>query len=151
MIKERYNKPGIRYSAAKPAAPVDPGVIFVNDRDLKRQVLEANLRLASTGLAPLTWGNVSQRDASGRCMLIKPSGVPYDTMREDDLVLVDISPTIHAANLGPIAGIEKIQHPVNSLASGNSYDVVGAAGYSVVIHGVYVTRNRAQNLEHFRP
>ncbi len=90
MIKERYNKPGIRYSAAKPAAPVDPGVIFVNDRDLKRQVLEANLRLASTGLAPLTWGNVSQRDASGRCMLIKPSGVPYDTMREDDLVLVDI-------------------------------------------------------------
>ena len=93
MIKDRYNKPPVRFesSAVSAAKTVDAEEIFAGDPTLKAQVLEANLRLAGTGLAPLTWGNVSQRDASGRCMLIKPSGVPYDTMREDDLVLVDIA------------------------------------------------------------
>ena len=64
--------------------------VFEGDPTLKQEVLEANLRLASTGLAPLTWGNVSQRDKSGKYMLIKPSGVPYETMDTEDLVLVEI-------------------------------------------------------------
>ena len=68
-----------------------------------------------------------------------------------DLVLVDISPTIHAANLGPIAGIEKVQDPVDSLASGNGDNVVGTAGYSIVINGVDIAGNRAQNLKHLGP
>ncbi len=66
------------------------GKALEDDPELAQKVLEANLRLASTGLAPLTWGNVSQRDKSGKYMLIKPSGVPYDTMTTEDLVLVEI-------------------------------------------------------------
>ena len=72
------------------AAALAAEQVFRDDPDLKEEVLKANLRLASTGLAPLTWGNVSQRDKSGRYMLIKPSGVPYETMTTEDLVLVDI-------------------------------------------------------------
>ena len=59
--------------------------------ELAAQVLEANLRLQSSGLAPLTWGNASAIDSTGRYMLIKPSGVPYETMKESDLVLLEVA------------------------------------------------------------
>lgn len=58
--------------------------------ELAVQVLEANLRLQKSGLAPLTWGNASALDSTGRYMLIKPSGVPYETMKESDLVLLEV-------------------------------------------------------------
>ena len=76
---------------------------------------------------------------------------PAMVLVPSDLVLVDISPTVHAANLGPIAGIEKVEYPVDSLASGNGDDVVGTAGYSIVINVVDIAGNRAQNLEHLDP
>lgn len=55
---------------------------------LRREVLEANLRIPATGLATLTWGNVSGVDREAGVFVIKPSGVPYERLTEDDLVVV---------------------------------------------------------------
>ena len=56
---------------------------------LKQQVLEANLELPKLGLVDFTWGNVSGRDAESGAIVIKPSGVPYETMKAEDMVVVD--------------------------------------------------------------
>ena len=57
--------------------------------DLKHAVLEANLELPRAGLVALTWGNVSGRDPATGLVVIKPSGVPYLTMKADDMVVVN--------------------------------------------------------------
>ena len=57
---------------------------------VKERVLEANLALKDSGLVILTWGNASERDESGKYMVIKPSGVDYSTMTKDDMVVVKI-------------------------------------------------------------
>jgi L-ribulose-5-phosphate 4-epimerase len=56
--------------------------------DLKSAVLAANLELPRAGLVRLTWGNVSGRDPETGLVVIKPSGVPYATMKVDDMVVV---------------------------------------------------------------
>jgi len=58
--------------------------------DLKQLVLEANLRLPSSGLVRLTWGNVSGIDRGRGLMVIKPSGVPYSHLRDDDMVVLEL-------------------------------------------------------------
>ena len=58
--------------------------------ELKKRVFEQNLALKAHGLVVLTWGNVSARDAESGLVVIKPSGVPYETMRAEDMVVVDI-------------------------------------------------------------
>ncbi|MCZ0702456.1 L-ribulose-5-phosphate 4-epimerase [Natronobacillus azotifigens] len=57
---------------------------------LKKQVLEANLALPKYNLVTFTWGNVSGFDKESGLVVIKPSGVPYDEMTVDDLVVVDL-------------------------------------------------------------
>lgn len=57
---------------------------------LKQEVLEANLQLTKNGLVTLTWGNVSAIDRKHGLIVIKPSGVSYDTMRAEDMVVVDL-------------------------------------------------------------
>ncbi|MES2708743.1 MAG: L-ribulose-5-phosphate 4-epimerase AraD [Verrucomicrobiota bacterium] len=59
--------------------------------DLKHQVLEANIRLVSSGLVCLTWGNVSGLDRARGLMVIKPSGVPYASLRDGDLVVLELA------------------------------------------------------------
>ena len=58
--------------------------------DLKEAVLRANLRLVSSGLVILTWGNASQISGDGRFVVIKPSGVSYSDMRAEDMVVTDL-------------------------------------------------------------
>lgn len=60
-------------------------------RELKEQVLEANLLLPEYGLVTFTWGNASGFDRERGLMVIKPSGVPYEEMETDDMVVVDES------------------------------------------------------------
>lgn len=55
---------------------------------LKEDVLAANLELPKHGLVTLTWGNVSGHDSSTGIIAIKASGVPYDSLTKDDIVLV---------------------------------------------------------------
>ncbi|MCE9946455.1 L-ribulose-5-phosphate 4-epimerase [Hafnia paralvei] len=57
---------------------------------LKQQVLAANLALPKYGLVTFTWGNVSGVDRASGLMVIKPSGVDYEGMGIDDMVVVDI-------------------------------------------------------------
>ena len=58
--------------------------------ELKEQVLEANLLLPKYGLVTFTWGNVSGIDRETGLVVIKPSGVPYDGMTVEDMVVVDL-------------------------------------------------------------
>ena len=57
---------------------------------LKQDVLEANLMLPKYGLITFTWGNVSAIDREHGLVVIKPSGVPYDGMTAEDMVVVDL-------------------------------------------------------------
>lgn len=56
---------------------------------LKISVFKANLDLVKYGLVVHTWGNVSGRDFSSGLIVIKPSGVSYDTMKPEDMVVLD--------------------------------------------------------------
>lgn len=58
--------------------------------ELKRQVCEANLMLPKHGLVTFTWGNVSGIDREQGLMVIKPSGVEYEGMTPEDMVVVDL-------------------------------------------------------------
>ncbi len=58
--------------------------------ELKRQVYEANMLLPKYELVTFTWGNVSGIDRQQALVVIKPSGVEYDEMTEDDMVVVDL-------------------------------------------------------------
>lgn len=69
--------------------------------ELKRIVLEQNLALVRHGLVVLTWGNVSARDAQTGLVVIKPSGVAYDAMRAEDMVVVDAEGTVVEGKLRP--------------------------------------------------
>ena len=59
--------------------------------ELKQQVLEANLLLPKHGLVTFTWGNVSGIDRERGLVVIKPSGVEYDGMKAEDMVVVDLN------------------------------------------------------------
>ncbi|MBR6880222.1 MAG: L-ribulose-5-phosphate 4-epimerase [Clostridiales bacterium] len=58
--------------------------------ELKKTVCDANLLLPKYGLITFTWGNVSGIDREKGLVVIKPSGVEYDNMTPDDMVVVDL-------------------------------------------------------------
>jgi L-ribulose-5-phosphate 4-epimerase len=65
------------------------GINMKFDR-LKKEVLDANLRLVKEGLVVLTWGNASQADREKGVFAIKPSGVSYENLKADDIVVLSI-------------------------------------------------------------
>ena len=58
--------------------------------ELKKQVYEANMLLPKYELVTFTWGNVSGIDREKGLVVIKPSGVDYDVMKAEDMVVVDL-------------------------------------------------------------
>lgn len=58
--------------------------------ELKKQVYEANMELPRRGLVTYTWGNVSGIDRAAGLFVIKPSGVDYDVLTPDDMVVIDL-------------------------------------------------------------
>ncbi len=58
---------------------------------LKEEVCKANLELVGHGLVIFTWGNVSGIDREKGLVVIKPSGVSYDNMKPEDMVVVDLA------------------------------------------------------------
>nr|WP_319473620.1 L-ribulose-5-phosphate 4-epimerase [uncultured Sphaerochaeta sp.] len=68
---------------------------------LKHDVLEANKSLPRHGLVTLTWGNVSAIDESRTYVVIKPSGVAYDDLTIDSLVVLSLDGTVVEGNLSP--------------------------------------------------
>lgn len=69
-------------------------------------VWRANMALNEAGLAPLTWGNVSQFDRQTGLVAIKPSGVEYRKMTVDDIVLTDIKGQNIASSLRPSSDLQ---------------------------------------------
>ena len=57
---------------------------------LKKEVYEANMLLPKYGLVTFTWGNVSGIDESGKYFVIKPSGIEYDKLTPEDMVVMDL-------------------------------------------------------------
>lgn len=69
--------------------------------NLKKQVFEANMLLPKHGLVTFTWGNVSGIDRESGYIVIKPSGVEYDVMKPEDMVVVDLKGTVIEGSLKP--------------------------------------------------
>ena len=70
-------------------------------QSIKDECLAANLALPRTGLVDLTFGNVSVADPERRVFAIKPSGVDYDKLTADDIVVLDYEGNILEGNLRP--------------------------------------------------
>jgi L-ribulose-5-phosphate 4-epimerase len=70
-------------------------------RELREAVLEGNLALPAHGLVTLTWGNASQIDRDRGVFAIKPSGVSYEAMTADDIVIVDLEGEVVEGEHGP--------------------------------------------------
>lgn len=68
---------------------------------LRHEVLEANLELVRRGLVLYTFGNASGIDRTLGLVVIKPSGVPYDALKPDDLVVVDLNGNLVEGDLRP--------------------------------------------------
>lgn len=68
---------------------------------LKQDVFAANMQLKEFGLVVLTWGNVSAIDRETGYVVIKPSGVPYETMKASDMVVVDLQGNRIEGELNP--------------------------------------------------
>jgi L-ribulose-5-phosphate 4-epimerase len=68
-------------------------------KSLREEVLEANLELVRRGLVLYTFGNASGIDRKEGLVAIKPSGVPYESMKPEDLVVVDLNGKVAEGNL----------------------------------------------------
>jgi len=73
----------------------------MNLKKLREEVLEANLELVRRGLVLYTFGNASGISREQGLVVIKPSGVPYETMKPEDLVVVDMDGKIVEGSLRP--------------------------------------------------
>ncbi len=69
--------------------------------ELKKRVYEANILLPKYGLVTFTWGNVSEIDRESGLFVIKPSGVDYETMTPDDMVVMDLEGNKVEGKLNP--------------------------------------------------
>lgn len=68
---------------------------------LKEEVYKANMDLVKHGLVIFTWGNVSGIDCEKGLVVIKPSGVEYDVMKPEDMVVVDLEGNVVEGHLRP--------------------------------------------------
>ncbi|MHB1485494.1 MAG: L-ribulose-5-phosphate 4-epimerase [Saccharofermentanales bacterium] len=68
---------------------------------LIHEVYEANLELPKAGLVVFTWGNVSAIDREKKIIVIKPSGVPYEEMKEEHMVVLELDGRIISGNYKP--------------------------------------------------
>ena len=69
--------------------------------ELKQKVWQANLDLVKSGLVIFTWGNASAIDRATGLVVIKPSGVGYDVMKPEDMVVVDLEGNVVEGSLRP--------------------------------------------------
>ena len=69
--------------------------------ELKKKVYEANMMLPQYGLVTFTWGNVSAVDREKKLFVIKPSGVPYEDLKPEDMVVVDFDGKKVEGDLNP--------------------------------------------------
>lgn len=102
----------------------------MNTKHLKEQVVEANHKLVEYGLVTLTWGNVSGIDRTEGLVAIKPSGVGYDVMKADDIVIVDMEGSIVEGKWKPSSDTQ------THLELYKNFDQIGGIAHS---HSKYAT------------
>jgi L-ribulose-5-phosphate 4-epimerase len=73
---------------------------------MKQRVYEANMALPAHNLIKFTWGNVSEIDREHGLFVIKPSGVDYDDLRPEDMVVVDLDGNVVEGDLNPSSDTE---------------------------------------------
>ena len=73
---------------------------------MKQRVFEANVALKKSGLVVLTWGNVSEIDRDQGLVVIKPSGIDYDAMKAEDMVVVDLDGKVVDGELNPSSDLD---------------------------------------------
>lgn len=98
--------------------------------ELKQKVFQANLLLPKYELITFTWGNVSQIDRELGVVAIKPSGVSYDTMEVDDIVVVDLDGNVVEGKLKPSSDL------ATHLELYRRWDTVGGIVHT---HSTYAT------------
>jgi len=99
--------------------------------ELKEQVCRANLELVRHGLVIFTWGNVSGIDRGRGLVVIKPSGVSYDGMTPDDMVVVDLATGVVAEGT-----LRPSSDTPTHLAIYRAFDGVGGVVHT---HSTYAT------------
>ena len=82
--------------------------------ELKQKVYEANMQLPAHGLVVFTWGNVSGIDREKGLFVIKPSGVAYDRMKPEDMVVMDLKGNKVEGDLNPSSDTPTHMHLYNS-------------------------------------
>jgi L-ribulose-5-phosphate 4-epimerase len=78
-----------------------PAPMMIRCKEIREECWEANRRLPASGLVDLTFGNVSVLDPAAGWFAIKPSGLAYDQLQPEDLVVVDLEGTIVEGALRP--------------------------------------------------
>ncbi|WP_374378710.1 L-ribulose-5-phosphate 4-epimerase [Dongia sp.] len=99
-------------------------------KELREQVLAANLELVRAGLVLYTFGNVSGIDRLSGLVVIKPSGVPYDRMRAGDMVVTDLEGNVVDGSLRPSSDL------ATHLVLYKSFPAIGGVVHS---HSEYAT------------
>lgn len=102
----------------------------MNIKQLKEQVLVANLDLVKYNLVTLTWGNVSGILREDELIVIKPSGVEYNKLKISDMVVVDLSGKVVEGKLKPSSDV------TTHLEIYNSFKKIGGIAHS---HSPYAT------------
>lgn len=97
---------------------------------LKEQVFRANLELVNRGVVIYTWGNVSGIDRESGIFAIKPSGVPYETMTAEDMVLVNLEGEVVEGRWKPSS--DTMTH----LALYQNYPEIGGIVHTHSVHAV---------------
>ncbi|WP_049629197.1 L-ribulose-5-phosphate 4-epimerase [Cellvibrio sp. pealriver] len=98
--------------------------------ELKREVYEANMELQRRNLVVYTWGNVSQIDRAKGVIAIKPSGVAYEVMTPDDIVIVDLENNIVEGRMRPSSDTKTHTHLYRH------FDSIGGVTHT---HSTYAT------------
>ncbi len=99
-------------------------------RELKEQVFEANMQLHHRNLVVYTWGNVSQIDRDKGVVAIKPSGVAYEDLKVDDIVVVDLDNNVVEGSMRPSSDTKTHTHLYRH------FDSVGGVTHT---HSTYAT------------
>ena len=99
-------------------------------KNIRQQAYEANMLLSKYGVAPFTWGNASACDREKRVFAIKPSGVPYDELTPEKMVIVDFDGNKVEGELSPSSDT-----PTHAVL----YSAFGAVGGVVHTHSVNAT------------
>ena len=106
--------------------------------ELRADVCKANLDLVAHGLVTLTWGNVSAIDRERGFVAIKPSGVPYDVMRPEHIVLVDLDGRVAEGALRPSSDT-----PTHLLLY-RQFTAVGGITHTHSLHATMFAQARAE-------